>query len=190
MPGAELGDKLRELRLAKGLTLSELAKMTELSAAYLSNVERDATSPTINNLFNICRALRVDITAILSDTASPKVVVRKSERQEVFHTNSKVKYELISEGTENLKGVCITIPEDCYDEIVSDGHERNELGIITEGSISMTLDNKEYILEPGDSIYIINGTHHKYHKVGGGQCVSYWAFVNPDASDVKDSYGF
>lgn len=174
-----LGEKLKELRLAVGMTLSDLAQQTDLSISYLSNVERDATSPTINNLFKICNALKVDITAILSNTSSPKVVVRKSERQEVFHTNSKVKYELTTEGTQSLKGVCITIPEDFNDEVVSMGHTRDELGIITEGRMSMSLDNKEYLLEPGDAIFIQRGTDHKYRRIGEGRCVSYWTFVYP-----------
>lgn len=178
-----LGEKLKELRLAAGLTLSELAKQTELSIAYLSNIEREATSPTINNLFKICGALKVDITALLSNTNLPKVVVRKAERKEVFHTNSHIKYELTTEGTQSLKGVCITIPEDYSEEVVSMGHSRDEFGIITEGCMSMTLDDQEYLLEPGDSIFIAKDTRHRYRRVGEGPCVSYWTFVRPDATN-------
>lgn len=159
------------------MTLQDLANATSLSVAYLSNVEREATSPTINNLLKISEALHVDITEVLSNTPLSKVVVRKDERKEVFQTNSKLKYELITEGTQSIKGVCITLPPDFSDEVISYGHQRDELGVVTSGTLSMTLDTQEYILHPGDSIFIASGTAHKYHKIGDGECISYWAFV-------------
>ena len=182
-----LGKKLRELRLAAGLTLNNLAELTDLSTAFISNVERGATSPTINSLFKICNALNADITAILSRTTTPKVVVRKNERKEVFHTSSKVKYERTTEGTHSLKGVCISIPGDYDEEITASGHKRDEFGIITEGEMIMTLGGDEYHLFPGDSIYIASGTPHKYRRVGEGPCVSYWTFAHSSAAGSEPS---
>jgi len=178
-----ISEKLRELRKNSGLTLLELAEKTGLSTAYLSNVERDRTSPTINNLFKICKALNADITAILSKTSTFKTVIRKNERKKIFNSiNSSVKYELTSEGTGGIVGVCITIPANHYEEVISMGHDRDELGVVATGSLAMYLDDQEHILEEGDSIFIKRGTSHWYKKIGDGACISYWSFAMPQGA--------
>jgi len=175
-----IGAKLKELRKTKNLTLSDVAKKSELSVAYISNVERDVTSPTLNNLFKICMVLNADITSILSDTSINKTIVRKSERRQVFFVNSKIKYELTTEGTQSLKGVCITIPEDYGDEVISTAHERDELGIVLRGELYIKLNDQEYILHEEDSVYITKGTDHRYRNNGKGECVTYWSFIKED----------
>ena len=47
----KVGEKLRNLRKKKGLTLKKLSEKAELSIGYLSNLERDACSPTLENMF-------------------------------------------------------------------------------------------------------------------------------------------
>ena len=46
-----IGKKLKELRTAKGLTQEELADRSELSKGFISQLERDLTSPSIATLF-------------------------------------------------------------------------------------------------------------------------------------------
>ena len=43
----DIGNKIRELRTRKGLTLEELASRSELTKGFLSQLERDLTSPTL-----------------------------------------------------------------------------------------------------------------------------------------------
>ena len=45
-----IGEKLRQHRKRFGYTLQELSKKTNLSVGYLSNIERDAASPTLETL--------------------------------------------------------------------------------------------------------------------------------------------
>ena len=53
----EIGGKIRELRIQNGLTLSELASRSELTKGFLSQLERNLTSPSIATLEDILEAL-------------------------------------------------------------------------------------------------------------------------------------
>ncbi|GFI60855.1 HTH-type transcriptional regulator SinR [Clostridiales bacterium] len=176
----DIGKKLKELRKAKNLTLSELSEKTGLSPAYLSNIERNQTSPTLNNLFKIGGALDTDLTMIMEEApVNQGIVVRKNDRKILFATPaSNILYESITEDTHNITGICITIDENCFEEVVSTGHsDRDELGIITEGSLTMTMNNTEYLLHVGDSIFIERNTPHSYKKASPGKCIAYWFYA-------------
>ena len=53
----EIGKKIRELRMMKGLTQEELADRSELSKGFISQLERDLTSPSITTLIDILQCL-------------------------------------------------------------------------------------------------------------------------------------
>ena len=53
----EIGRKIKDLRIAKGLTQEELADRSELSKGFISQLERDLTSPSIATLADILQVL-------------------------------------------------------------------------------------------------------------------------------------
>ena len=57
----KIGKKLKELRTQNGLTLEELANRSELTKGFLSQLERDLTSPNISALENILEALGTNL---------------------------------------------------------------------------------------------------------------------------------
>ncbi|TMV49442.1 helix-turn-helix domain-containing protein [Paenibacillus mesophilus] len=63
-----IGKRVKELRLTKGLSLSELAEKAGVAKSYLSSIERDIqTNPSIHLLEKICAVLEVPIEAFLND---------------------------------------------------------------------------------------------------------------------------
>ena len=84
-----LGEKLRQHRKRFGYTLQELSQKTNLSVGYLSNIERDAASPTIATLDILCNALRVDIVELLKADRSPSPLVRLTPRGRCVTESSK-----------------------------------------------------------------------------------------------------
>lgn len=66
-----IGKRVKELRLTKGLSLSELAEKAGVAKSYLSSIERDIqTNPSIHLLEKICAVLEVPIEAFLNDKAN------------------------------------------------------------------------------------------------------------------------
>ena len=62
----EIGNKIKRLRLQRGLTQEELAARTELSKGFISQLERDITSPSIATLLDILEALGADVAAFFN----------------------------------------------------------------------------------------------------------------------------
>ena len=63
-----IGSKIKELRVLKGLTQEELADRAELSKGFISQLERDLTSPSIATLVDILQCLGTDLKTFFDDT--------------------------------------------------------------------------------------------------------------------------
>ena len=63
-----IGDKLRRLRLQRGLTQAELADRCELSKSFISLLERDLTSPSLDTLSDLLEALGGDLPTFFRET--------------------------------------------------------------------------------------------------------------------------
>src|SRR5690606_27891278 len=80
--GSTLGEKIRRVRKARGLTLAQVSEKTGLSIGYLSQVERNKTSPTIAVLKAIGDVLGKSIAYFVQEEdVKPRFVVRKSDRK-------------------------------------------------------------------------------------------------------------
>lgn len=75
----EIGSKLKELRMSKGLTQEELANRAELSKGFISQLERDLTSPSIATLVDILQCLGTDLKDFFCDDSDDQVVFRDSD---------------------------------------------------------------------------------------------------------------
>ena len=69
-----IGAKIKELRVAKGLTQEELADRAELSKGFISQLERDLTSPSIVTLVDILQCLGVSVSAFFAEDKVEQVV--------------------------------------------------------------------------------------------------------------------
>src|SRR5688572_538169 len=75
-----IGRAIRRLRLDAGLTLSAVAERSGLNLGYLSQVENDKASPSLETLQALAEAIGCPIAWFLLDAAQPPRVVRASER--------------------------------------------------------------------------------------------------------------
>ena len=75
----EIGAKIKRLRLQRGLTQEELADRCELSKGFISQVERDLTSPSIASLTDILECLGTDLPSFFSDPREEKIVFTEDD---------------------------------------------------------------------------------------------------------------
>ena len=98
------GTRIRELRKRKNMSLTELAQKSGLSAATISQIERDNVDPTLTTLYKICKALDITLASLISNNGTPERVVRRNDRKTMFLPNSKVKYQSVDAGCEGQPG--------------------------------------------------------------------------------------
>lgn len=75
----EMGNRLRRLRLQRSLTQEELADRCELSKGFISQVERDLTSPSIATLVDMLECLGTDLKTFFSDEPEKSVVYARAD---------------------------------------------------------------------------------------------------------------
>lgn len=61
-----LGDELRRARTETGMTQEQLSFAAEVDRTYISELENDHKSPTVDVLFRICRALKVRASEVIA----------------------------------------------------------------------------------------------------------------------------
>ena len=173
-----IGKKIKYYRKQANLTLQEIAARTGLSIGYLSNLERDLTSPSFDNLCCICNALSVNVVDLIKNSLSYKPLIKKADRTPIYTRDYRTRYEFTTAQDLNLLGMCLILGEDYYGTEVSWGHDTDEYGLVTEGALIFEVNGEKYLVEEGDTIYIKAGMPHKWTKAGEGRCVSYWTKQN------------
>src|ERR687890_1567289 len=76
-----VGAQVRRLRTDRGLTLAQVGELADLNVGYLSQVENDKASPSLETLAAIAEVFEVPITWLLVDAAPAPRVVRQHERR-------------------------------------------------------------------------------------------------------------
>ena len=75
----DIGNKLKELRVLKGLTQEELADRSELSKGFISQLERNLTSPSITTLMDILQCLGTSIGEFFNEAPDEQIVFGKQD---------------------------------------------------------------------------------------------------------------
>lgn len=73
----DIGQRIRGLRKARKLTLGELAKETDLSQPFLSQMERDIKTPSIETLSRICTALGITLAEFFASNILPSLDIER-----------------------------------------------------------------------------------------------------------------
>ena len=88
----DIGLKLKELRILKGLTQEELADRAELSKGFISQLERNLTSPSIATLTDILQCLGTTLGEFFNETPEEQIVFGRADYFE--KTDSELKNEI------------------------------------------------------------------------------------------------
>ena len=148
-----LGQRLKKRRNEMGFSLRELAGQTDLTAAFLSQVERGVSNPSLNSLQRIADALGVPLLFFLEEKEDRSPVVRKNERSQIDLDESNISYEMLSP---DLSGKFEAIQgrlKRCSENIVRRlPVDTEELILVLEGTLLVGLIDEEFILHPGDTI--------------------------------------
>src|SRR2546425_11296955 len=98
----DLGSAIRRLREERNLSLKEVAERSELTPSFLSQVERNLTSPSVASLRKVAQAFGVPLTALFQGPPVPENhVVRRNERRQLIHPRRQWRDYLL---TPNLTG--------------------------------------------------------------------------------------
>jgi len=150
-----LGEKIRQRRTALGLTLRRLGEETDLTASFLSQVEKGQTSPSIASLQRVAAALQQPIFAFLEDDDSPlDPVVRRDERKKLIFPDSQIAYDLLCPSpTCKIMGLQISLEPGGVLNAARLRQPTEQLMLVLQGEMDIQIGDQRYSLREGDSIY-------------------------------------
>ncbi|MDO5416045.1 MAG: helix-turn-helix domain-containing protein [Lachnospiraceae bacterium] len=174
----EIGAKIRELRVLKGLTQEELADRAELSKGFISQLERDLTSPSIATLMDILQCLGTSIGEFFNETPEEQIVFGK---QDYFEKNdseykNNIKWIIPNAQKNQMEPILLTLEAD-GSTYPDSPHEGEEFGYVLSGSVSIHIGNKIYKAKKGESFYYVTDKQHYLSSRNGASLL--WVSVPP-----------
>lgn len=173
--GLRIGDKLRRLRMENGLTQEELANRAYLTKGFISQLERDLTSPSIATLKSILDVLGVDLAEFFQDMPTPSVVARKKAR--VLSSESTQEcaiYFLLPRAQGRIMDPVMVRLQKGGRTVEHTPHEGEEFGLVLKGSVTLWFDDKPHRLNVGDCFYFKSSTRHWVENAGRGEAHLLW----------------
>jgi transcriptional regulator with XRE-family HTH domain len=172
----EIGAKIRTLRLARGLTLQDVARETGFSPALISQVEHNNVSPPIATLAKIARALRVKVASFFEegDVRRRFEVVRADQRRKVDRVMSRLgsrhgyAYDALAFSVRNRKmsPFLLTIAKESEAPEALYTHEGEEFLLVLSGRAELQIEEDRFELDAGDSVYLDAGLRHCLARLG------------------------
>ncbi|KAB1141540.1 cupin domain-containing protein [Streptomyces luteolifulvus] len=203
-----LGARIRQTRLARGLSLRALAREIGVSASLVSQIETGKSQPSVRTLYAITTALGISVEALFDardvpagepSTGPPGAVlsalaaftadpghrigplVGQGER-ETLELDSGVVWERLG----HVPGTDVDFLLVTYRPGGSSSgsghlmrHAGTEYGYLVSGELVLTLGFDEYTLRPGDAVCFESATPHRYRNDGADPAVGVWFVFSP-----------
>ena len=163
-----VGETIRRLRQAKGMTLQELALASGVSMGMLSQVERDRANPSLRVLTQIRLALGASVSELFDDAepraATDPAFVRRADRRGWLELGYLSKELLSPRNPDHLQFMILHIPPGGTSGGQPLSYPADKGGMILEGSLELTVKNQMVLLREGDSFLFDSLDPHSFRN--------------------------
>ena len=174
----DIGKKIKQLRLQNDLTLEDLASRSELTKGFLSQLERNLTSPSISTLEDILEALGTNLSEFFSEEEEEQIVFTQKD----FFVDTQEEYQIewiVPNAQKNeMEPILLTLPpKGKSHEMVA--HLGEEFGYVLKGNVTLVRDSKKYKLKAKDTFYINGKKNHYLYNHTNSEAVILWVTTPP-----------
>jgi transcriptional regulator with XRE-family HTH domain len=154
----KIGAKVKDLRTRQRITLHDLSQRTGLTTSFLSQLERNLTSPSVASLEKIAGALNTKVGYFFEREEGKELTfVRRAIVRKVIDKERNISCETLASGFLNIKMqpqvVTLGPGAELAGELISLGGEK--FGMALKGKVELLYGSEKLILEEGDSIYCV-----------------------------------
>lgn len=157
---ASLAKRLRDRRIALGLTLKDVARSAGLSVGFISQIERGISTPSLASLVAVSRALNQPVGEFLSQPAGDEPITRRGDRPNYAIEGSTLTYERLSATFPGSVLNSVIIHEPPGHRVEAIVHEGEEMMFVLEGEITMDVGDAHTVLYAGDSVHFRSDQPH------------------------------
>ncbi|MFL5725566.1 MAG: helix-turn-helix domain-containing protein [Chloroflexota bacterium] len=177
----QLGPRIRALRQARKITLRELAGRAGVTESFLSQVEREVTSPSIASVQRIAHGLDLSIAELFTGDAPHGRVVRRSERRRVAYPGLGAVDEFLTAGLSGRMQVILSTIEPgggTGDEPYAHDSDE-EVVIVLSGRLELWVADEHHVLEEGDTVTYSSRLKHRNRNIGDGTATVLFCVTPP-----------
>lgn len=175
----ELGLKIKNLRQIKNLTQEELADRCELTKGYISQLENDLTTPSIETLKDLLNALGTTFGEFFDESDETQIVFKKDEYIEKITDCTTIKWLVPSAQKNSMEPIIIDINENCQTE-KDMPHEGEEFGFVLNGKVELVVGKKSFTVKTHETFYFVADKPHYIKNIGKGTAKIIWVSNPPN----------
>jgi transcriptional regulator with XRE-family HTH domain len=171
-----VGKRIRALRTEHGLTLAELSEKVNLSISYLSQIERDKTTPSLSTLTHIAGAFNVGLRHFFETATEAIRIVRLQEQRDGNESHISIRRlrRTLEAADSKLEVYQVVIQPHTPPEQLA-LHTGEEFSFVFAGALTISLADEQFTLGVGDTIHYDAFQRHTWRNLGDEPCVMIWA---------------
>lgn len=174
MDKMEVGRRIRDARVAVGLTIPQVAEKANLSASYISQMERDQANPSPNALTRVAQTVGLELIESFNeqvpppspgnraaDESMPPRLVKRGQRKTMTYSGSKIRYVMLVPDLQHALQVhTADCPVGTHNNDEPMVHKGEEYAVVLRGEMEFRVGGNASILHEGDAIYFPGTLEH------------------------------
>lgn len=174
-PVTTIGERLKEIRMNRSLTLEDTAKITGVSKPMLGQIERGQSIPTITTLWKIATGLKVPLSSFLEGQQPEYTVVDIAQEAAVFEDNGRMRaYPLFPyDPIRNVEIFHIELDAGCKHSSEKHNEGVEEYILVRTGTLQLVLNGEEIVIAENQSIRFKADIPHSYNNPFDVICTVY-----------------
>lgn len=174
----DIGKKLKELRQQNDLTLDDLASRSELTKGFLSQVERNLTTPSIATLADILESLGTNLSDFFHEEEETQIVFSKQDFFEDEQSDYTIEWIIPNAQKNEMEPILLTLHSHKRSQELS-AHHGEEFGYVLKGNVTLIRGNKKYKLKAQETFYLDGSKSHYLYNHGSGDAKVLWITTPP-----------
>lgn len=176
----DIGHRIKELRTFYGLTQQELADRLELSKGFISQLERNLTSPSVGTLLDVIQILGTTPAEFFADEEPEQLVFKHEDyfEKENAEQLSLIEWLVPNAQKDSMEPVRLTLKPGGTSDIYMP-HEGEEFGYILKGAVKIYYGTKTYTARQGESFSFKSGKKHHIENHGKSDAILIWVTTPP-----------
>ena len=177
----EIGNQIRRIRLQRGLTQEELADRCELSKGFISLLERDLTSPSLDTLADILESLGTDLPSFFAKNGEEKIVFGEDDifvKEDAEQIRGRIRWLVPSAQKNRMEPILVEMAPG-GETIEDDPHEGEEFGYVLSSAVKIVVGDRVERVRKDESFYFLPTAPHKLVNAGKSVCRVLWVSTPP-----------
>ena len=176
----DIGHRIRQLRYKNDLTLEELASRTELTKGFLSQLENNLTSPSLQTLEDIAEALGTTLSRFFA-VENDEQIVFTSDDEFVDEQETQTIHWIVPNAQKNeMEPIILELNAHASSKVI-EPHDGEEIGYVLNGKIYVHVDgsNKGILVKKGETFYLHGTRAHHLENKSEKKAVVLWISTPP-----------